>query len=491
MSEENGSADPAFDTHVRLSSIEAFHLFSSSDQWPNSILSRHLFKGSIDIELAKTAWQHCLARQQHMTWPIQDRYRKAWDTRSDSRKPIEQIVEDCFEEVVVDSWPENETEFSLSKVNQRGLPKLDDQNASMLWCVHSKSCDRVLLIFSAHHLLFDGLAAIEVVRQWMTAYENLCRNENIDRGLSKLDWQRWKSRSKLGLLKWSFLKLLPCQLIGLFGASKFIFRRFSTIEPSKNSESENASSPGIVGRTYSPNIVAALREHAQRLSVSPNSLLMTITFRSLQRLKQRIDAGDLKRCQWSERKWIRLILPIGTRAFADRKLPCVNKASIVQIERTFEQVSNADAAAQSIDREIRIIIGFKLEHIFLIAIRAASLVPAALRWIAANPKSRGTAVFTNLGEPFRKTRSCNFREVGDLQLIDFDLCGPIRSGTPLNVIWSTFRRPSGETLPIHGRLSVHFDRSMFSADDAKLFLDAFEAELAEVIEFHDSESRAT
>ena len=489
---DDSSFAQRFGKHPRLRSIEAFHLFSSVEPWPNCVTSRHRFQGTIDIELAKQAWQHCVARQHHSTWPIQGRSRKTWNTSPESRKPIGEVAEQSFREVLVDHWPENEADTELPNFNERGLPQIDVESGTGfgLWCIHSRSDDRVTLLFVAHHTLADGVAAIAFVRQWMSAYHNLCQNEPIDRGLPKLDWERWKSRSKLGLLKWSFLKFLPCQVIGLFGASKFIFRKFSTLEPAPTDAiRNNVSAPGIAGRTFSPQIVAELKDRSQRLNVSTNSLLMTILFRALEHVKQQVSVGDFQHCQWAERKWIRLILPIATRGLADRKLPLANKSSIVQIERTFDQVRDADGAAQSLEREIRIIIGFKLEQIFLILIRAASLFPWLLRKVSTNSKSRGTAVFTNLGEPFRKTRSCNFRQLGDLKLVDFDLWGPIRSGTPLNVIWSLSRQdPSAvdsadEGKAILGRLSVHFDRALLSPQEADIVLDAFERELVEVTHF--------
>lgn len=484
-----------FGERVRLKSIESFHLHSSLEAWPNCVISRYRFKGQINSEVAKQAWQHCLARQHHMTWPIEGSSRKAWSTNPSSRRPISEVAANTFHDLVVDEWPEDETDFNLASVNERGLPRIDIESGSGfgLWCIRSESDDRSCLLFAAHHALADGLAAIGFVRQWMTAYHNLCRGEEIDRGLPTLDWQRWESRNKLGLLKWPFLKFLPCQAIGLFGASKFIFRKFSTIEAT-DSAPATASSPGITGRTFSPQIVAELKDRSQRLNVSTNSLLMTILFRTFEHVERQMNDGEFQSCRWKSRKWIRLILPIGTRVLADRNLPCANKASIVQIERSFDQVRDADGASQSIEREIRTIIGFKLEHIFLTLMRAASLFPWLLRRISTNAKSRGTAVFTNLGEPFRKTRNCNFREIGDLERVDFDLCGPIRSGTPLNVIWSLARRtdnkPQGSerASEIHGRLSLHFDRGMFSAPEANLILNAFERELIAVTDVGGSAS---
>ncbi len=466
-----------------MTSIEAFHLHSSSDEWPNSVAGRSHFHGTIDIALAKQAWEHCLGRQTFAAWPIiNTKGRPKWSTNIDSDR-LPQVAEDTFHEIVLESWPESESEFDLPNVNDRGLPLVSaiDNIGFGLWCIHSSNDQRVTIILTTDHALADGVSGMGFVRQWMTAYHNLCNKEDINRGLIKLDWTAWKKRSHLGLFSWSFLKYLPCQAIGLFGATKFVLRKFSTIEPKNSASLPPINSPGIAGRTIEPDLIDQLNDRAERLAVSVNSLMMTIVFRAMKRIRDAIESEQ--GCQWKDRKWIRLVLPIGIRGIADRKLPCTNKASLVQVERTFDQVSNADAAAQSIDREVRIIMGFKLDLVFLIAIRLLSTVPSFLRFAAGNQKSRGTVVFTNLGEPFRKTRACNFREVGGLKMQEYDLCGPIRSGTPINIAWSTFKRPIGDKLCVHGRISLHFDRVIISTELASAIADALEKELREVVQF--------
>lgn len=468
-----------------MTSIEAFHLHSSSKEWPNCITGRFHFSGLIDVDLAKQAWLHCLSRQKFAAWPVDTRGRPKWKaTNVDGR--LERLAASTFFEVPNDdfNWPDCETKHQLPNVNGRGLPQIDVSNDSGfgLWCVRSEQRNRTTIFFSAEHVLGDGAGALGFAREFMVVYHNLVNKEDINRGLVKFDWSLWKSRSTLGLFTWSFLKFLPCQAIGLFGATKFVFRKFSTIEPAEKPRMPvNLGSPGMIGRTISPRLLEELNERSERLGVSPNSLLMTVLFRAMKHVRDAVDSNTSPTSKWSERKWIRLVLPISIRSLSDRKLPCTNKASLVQIERTLEQVSNADAAAQGIDREVRIIMGFKLDYVFLIAIRMLSAFPALLRFVAGNQKSRGTAVFTNLGEPFRKTRTCNFRTVGNVELIDYDLCGPIRCGTPINFSWLTFRRLDEGELKVHGRISLHFDRSIVSQSAAESILHAFVNELQNVV----------
>lgn len=480
MAEKPASPDPDFGSHVRLSSIEAFHLHSACEQWPNCITGRFHFTGLVDIELARQAWLHCLSRQIFTNWFVESRGRAKWKVNKDTSH-LEKLAESLFHDLTIEQWPECETQHKLPRVNSRGLPAIDAAKDAgfAMWCVRSTAADRTTVFFSADHMLGDGAGALAFAREWLIVYHNLVNGDDVNRGLVKFDWRRWKSRSKLGLFRWSFLKFLPCQAIGLFGATKFVLRKFSTIDPVGESTA-TYDSPGMIGHTISPQLLNRLNDRAERLSVSPNSLLMTILFRTMKQIQTAVDAETSPTSKWSDRKWLRLVLPISIRSLADRKLPCTNKASLVQVERTLEQVADADGAAQSIDREVRIIMGFKLDLVFLIAIRILSVIPALLKFVAGNQKSRGTVVFTNLGEPFRKARVCDFQTVGNMELVDYDLCGPIRCGTPINFSWLNFRRKTDDERVTHARVSLHFDRSVVPHETAQTILQAFVKELEDV-----------
>ena len=481
MSDRSNPENAKLASRVRLKSIEAFHLFSSTDQFPNSVTSRLHFQGQLNVKHARNAWSLCMRRHVFSTWPIETSGRPNWKT---SEPFEEEILQSTFRELELTSWPESELEFALPNVSKGGLFEVDARRGPGLgmWCVRDVSRQRTTIFVAASHALTDGAAAINVLREWMQIYHNLENQIEISKGLVKLDWHRWNQRSRLGLLDWSFLKFLPMQAIGLFGASKFILRKFSTIEANDGSEpstDQSFSSPGIVGRTVNAQTVSDINDRADRLDVSENSLLMTIAFRALAKLARDIPSSD--QCRWMERKWIRFVLPISIRNLADRNLPSANRASIVQIERTKAQLSNADAASQSIDREIKIIMGFRLQFVFLIAIRLISFSTTLLRWVASNAKSRGTAVFTNLSEPFRKTRSCDFREVGGLKLVEYDLVGPIREGTPINIAWSKSRNLEGPE--VSGRISIHFDQRIISKECAIRLLNIVDAEMIDIAQF--------
>ena len=73
--------------------------------------------------------------------------------------------------------------------------------------------------------------------------------------------------------------------------------------------------------------------------------------------------------------------------------------------------------------------------------------------------------------------------MGNLELCEYDLCGPIRSGTPINFSWSNFRQSVGDDLKIHGRVSLHYDRRIIDSETAQAILQALVKEVEDVAQF--------
>ena len=121
-----------------------------------------------------------------------------------------------------------------------------------------------------------------------------------------------------------------------------------------------------------------------------------------------------------------------------------------------------------LNREINIILGWQLDKIFLLAIRAMSLSDRMLRWAANNQKSRAMAVFTNLGDPLRKSERAASRcpdKAAPIKPEEFDLVGPIRAGTPVNFSVSRY----GPAM----RVSLQYDSKLISESQAAELLGGY------------------
>ena len=148
------------------------------------------------------------------------------------------------------------------------------------------------------------------------------------------------------------------------------------------------------------------------------------------------------------------------REFSDRHLPSVNRTSIVQIDRrSLAKLADFDLF-RSIDREINIIRQWQLDRIFLIAIRGLAVFQPLIRRVAQTKKHRGMAVFTNLGQPFRRRERAQLKNPGDQRLtpLEIDFLGPLRFGTPLNIAVARYQNRL--------RVTIHYDSAVVTLAEA-------------------------
>ena len=137
---------------------------------------------------------------------------------------------------------------------------------------------------------------------------------------------------------------------------------------------------------------------------------------------------------------------------------------------------DVDSFLHYLDREIKIIVGWQFDKLFLLVVRLMSVSRWWIRRSAANPRARGTIVFTNLGQTFRsvsKRAQKLSRQTSDadhlLEIVDFDFAGPTRSAMPLNF---TIQRHQQRY-----RITARFDRRVLTTDQASSFLNQVEIEM--------------
>jgi hypothetical protein len=140
----------------------------------------------------------------------------------------------------------------------------------------------------------------------------------------------------------------------------------------------------------------------------------------------------------------------------------------VQVDRCIRDFRNPEALIRGLDWEIGVIRNWQLNKLFLLAIRGMSVVPGMLQRSASSTKCRGTAIFTNLSEPFGRLglpleNDCV--RVGNLLLQEFDFVGPIRRSTPVNL---SVQKHLGRI-----RLSLHADPRLLKLDESMRFLELF------------------
>ena len=467
-----------------MTSIEKFHWFDSDPKYPNVVFCRMRVAGKLDEQTSRDAWQIVVDRQPlGDVRPEKKNGRWSWVAGPRAASPENQRLEtwegtrftwDEFDQVPKD-WQIDEHRIKsptgsflgvatypnpLKNKEHSAKKQSLDENESLS---NEKFVSEIWLY--VHHAIGDGAGSSQCVNDWMTAYANLVAGKAPDAGLHRLDPDLLKTRNSLGLLTWRYLKHLWKQPVALFGAAKFVFRNTAELLPGKNSNEESASGeksyPNILGEWIAPEQVKRLSQHAKSNDVMLNSVLLGQFYGAI--IELRTQLGNQQ-----PDDWLRIILPMSIRSVSDRRLPVANRATLVQIDRCEKDMQDLKKFYQLLNREIMIIRGWQLDKIFLILIRMLSAFEPLLRRAAGNGKSRGLAVFTNLGEPLRKSERNSAREPDSKAFIrpyEFDCTGPIRHGTPINLTISRYAKRI--------RVSMQYDRRAMDEDLAKGLLKAY------------------
>lgn len=465
---------PAFDDlfPMPMSSIEKFHWFDDSDEYPNVVFCRMQIAGKLDESLARKAWQIAVERQpfadvepkkvgRRWCWVQGPRGEQndagsftnwrgtrfefqAFESAPENWKFKDHLIESSTGSYLgVFTWPAGVTDQPPGKNPSAASP----EGQTEVWLY-------------VHHAVGDGAGSILVINDWMIIYANLKSNRDPKAGLHRLDPKLLATRNSVDFFSWRYLKHLWKQPIALFGAAKFAFRKTPELIPPDHQTSRQTSHyPSIIGQWIDADQVAQINQHASQHGVTDNTILLGQLYLNLAEWRTQQGHHD-------SNSWMRIIMPISIRRVSDRRLPTANRATLVQIDRRSSQASDLGAFYHGLNREINIIRGWQLDKIFLLAIRAMSLSDWMLRRAARNKKSRGMAVFTNLGEPLRKSeRTANRHSDGSIKPAAFDLVGPIRAGTPVNFSVSRY----GPAM----RVSLQYDSKLISKNHAAELLGGY------------------
>ena len=446
-----------------MTSMEKLHWFDRNPQFPNFVFATLRFTARIDPEVARESLAIALQRQPLASMePKQSGGRWYWqpleDQQLDGKRVFRSLELDETDQVSAPTVGETDQDYVsyfLTLINFSESKSADDTVSEVR--------------FHSHHAASDGVASIGLINDWLMVYNNLVAGNPAETGLVELDATSFQNRGVLGLLSWNFLKCLPWQAIALFGAVKFIFRKTSEIVPESVPAETPKPFPAIVGAWVEADTLEADRRRANDNQVGFAAWCLTKCFVAIDSWSQeKVAPGSSTPQQKATSLW-RILLPISIRRRRDRDSVAANRTAIVQIDRQPPaEEGELVAFSQSIDYEINFIRRWQLEKMFLIVIRLASFSNSWLSKVANNPNSRGAAVFTHLGRPFKRAMIHTNRLAKSAQPdslarpIDFDLAGPVRSGTPINI---SFARFDGRL-----KISLHYDAYAVSLGQANRLL---------------------
>ena len=467
MTDSDKLATSPSERSQRMTSMEKFHWLDQNPEFPNYVFATLRFDIRIDPKVAQQSLAVALSRQPLAAMqPELVGGRWCW-------KPIQDTKFDS-ERFFCTRTAGNAAEENQS--NAAGNKFLAERPYASYFLTVTNSAESDSsgttaseIRFHSHHAASDGVASIGLINDWLVIYNNLVAGEPAEAGLVELDDSSFHRRGVLGLWSWSYLKGLPQQTIALFGAAKFIFRKTKTIAPQTLPIENPTTYPAIKGVWIDAKTLQADRRRASDNQVGFTAWCMARCFVAIERWNKNRQTESKDSQSQSTSVW-RILLPFSTRSAGDRASIAANRTAVIQIDRQVPACGTQTIPfCQSIDHEINVIRRWQLEKMFLIAIRLASVSNTWLSKIANNPVSRGAAIFTHLGRPYKRAmihvNRLSKSAASPMLLarpVDFDLAGPIRTGTPINISFARFDHRL--------KISLHYDSQTISPAEADRLL---------------------
>lgn len=429
----------------RMTSIEKYHFFDDSPEFPNHFFARFIFSGVLAPQTLEQSYHLAVTRHIRGNAIARQKFggRWEWDERKDPRPNIEF----CDSE---------ELEFR----------RLDLQTEPGYLAKCFSINDRAVVTMQVHHALTDGLGGLAFVRDWLVIYDNLVRGREAENGLRPLNPQLLLQRQRIGVWSWHYFKQLWRQPVALFGAAKFLMRRFETLGNPPPVGTPPNPVPQAASLTVPRETIQNLKRELVRHKATLNDFLLATLYIALAKHQQDRTPNSC---------W-RVIVPISIRERNELAMPTANRTTLVQLDRLTRETSDVWGLTQGIHFELGIIRGWMLDRIFLMAIRLMSVSNTWLRANARSRKPRATTLLTNLGKPFVRSglpTQDGKVQVGDAVLESADLLPPVRNYLPI----------SFSAMQYSGALKVtaHVDTRVCDLETAQRLLNSWGHELRSVI----------
>ncbi len=423
---------------MRMTSIEQLHFFDDNPQFPNNIFARLQFRGHLQPELMQTAFSQAVARH---VWgnSVVRSTGWGWFWHEDPAAQPKFI------------WSHSSTDHSF--------PPIDLNRESCCRVVCRATALGTEVTWQVHHAAVDGQGGLQFVRDWLLIYENLLEGRPAQSGLVPLETERLRYRNRLGLFTKRYLSQSWKQPLGLFGAAKFLFRRFATLlDETSDAWPENSLAstfPTIQSFQVDAATIHKLKRQCKHLNIQLNDWLLSSLFRTIRRWRREQGLGNSQEC-------FRIIVPVSIRTADDRWLPAANRASLVQLDRLNIDDTHPCHLAQGIHYELNLIRNWLLDRFFLLGVRLTNLAPGLLRRTVKSNRRRATTMLTNLGKPLLRTglttNEAGQIQIGSLILERLELIAPIRQGMPISFAVVEY---AGELT-----MTLHYDQRVVSPEMA-------------------------
>ncbi|MCA9104004.1 MAG: hypothetical protein R3B96_18725 [Pirellulaceae bacterium] len=426
-----------------LNHLEHFFYWDDHPGFPNSLACRMRCRGKFDRDAARAAAKLLQERHPMIAGQVacSPRNKCRWVPR-DSPPIVEFSRCDDF------SVPPVLRPFDLTREPGARIVVRETEEDSEIW-------------FMTHHACCDGLGGMQCVGDYLILCDNLMRERDPQTGLRKVDTQGLTNRGRLFRSRWENFKHLVWEPIGLYGLAKFFYHRpvdMTLASPAKSAETDEPASPQpslsekpkgwiephCATLSLDARETELLVKHAEKRGVTVNDVLARDLMFALVEWAE--DVG----IELSDRRPIRLFVPMNTRGIGDRRLSACNHVSLVYLDRKPSMIRQRGSLVGSISFEMKAIQNWKLSSTFRGVLRLLQHRPGMLQGMLSKPYCRATALFTNLGDFYQRLpleRVEGGVRVGSAAIERIELLAPVRPKTPLSV--SAFRFLDCQQLSLH------------------------------------------
>jgi hypothetical protein len=360
-----------------LTPFEYYYWCDNRPEYPTAFPVEMTFSGRLEREPFQRALAMVVARHPLLTARVRQEglARPLWVDGSDQMPPIDWIDDDTPV-----THPHGEY------IDLRREPGL------RVWVRRAVRHTRVLLEF--HHVCCDGLGAMRLVDELLTAYQACVAGRDPTTVLRPLEPARLRTRGNYvaeGVAPPSWRDLW----IGIRGWLKLLSQSPAPMATLADSVASPGPFLGFVTHTWDAATTRRLREVASKLGGTFNDLLLRDLFQSL--------------CRWNARKpgsdnpWLRINMPTTLRTREDAAMPLANALGFTFLTRRAADCKDGTALFDSIRHETETIRQFRSGLYFLGGLDFVGRVPGAMPWILRRRRSFATIVLSNLGTVLRRS----------------------------------------------------------------------------------------
>lgn len=408
----------------RLSDIEQYLLFDNHPAFPLDFSYRLSFDSQLDLSLLEESVGQALMCHPLLSATVQQRGRRWYWVP----QPVVAKI------------------HSVDSLDGHFCAPIDLQNEPGVRIFAAANQGQTVLVFVFHHTATDGLGAMSFISDVL----RLCSGIQV----AERDTTLLKQRHRCGYPKDGVLNYVRKHITAAKLAREFVNAKICPLvkrQPDRTTPRTSGDCTKSVSHTFSAQDTASLKNYAQGLGVSLNSLLIRDAFVTFDAIRQTFQ-------DYAPEEYFRIAVPGDTRPRnTERLIPAANFFSMIFPLKNAKQIANEDRLLQEIHEDVRSARKDYFLAIFRLSLKVLRRIPGGLQREVNADKCHVTMLLTNVGLAFSEMQRPSEAEIRirDARLVRAELIAPIRPFQ--TVAMSAIEYAGAQTLTLTYDPRVHND----------------------------------